>query len=416
MRLSTLYLASDLDQAKEIAVAAALDDLKYKRLDEWFKFFAETIRYGDVVGGDSLRLLAEMKARRDVLEHSAGVANDLYVNKVTRAGATPRYAAGERVVITDDDFQETADLIRKVLGVLATLAADQAERGQPVSDPAAPILKGVDRLVIRVNSVAAAVAYYRDVLNLPVVREGQSFATLQLGDGREVLLHNDADLPEEAVFLLVEDVRDLYKRREELRLKFAGPPGRVSRGYKATVKDPFGTVLLLIDRTLDAAGDAAASPEIAKTPDALFAGVPAKLQPKRDVLAGLYEQAGRTADDLPYTPQFERIHADYAATFPEPQPARGETWRHLLTLRKKGELPKLGAARSRPPTADPKTVALLRQVLQSEFGGEIGRRDRLPYSPAFDAIADAFNRRRVRAGDDPLAPHPLWRLVALLAK
>ena len=237
-----------------------------------------------------------------------------------------------------------------------------------------------------------------------------------------MLLHNDADLPEEAVFLLVEDVRDLYKRREELRLKFAGPPGRVSRGYKATVKDPFGTVLLLIDRTLEAAGDAGggagggASPEIAKTPDALFPGVRAKLVPKRDLLASLYEAVGRTADDLPYTPQFERIFADYAATFPEPQPDRGETWRHLLTLRKKGELPKLGAAKSRPPVADPKTVALLREVLRSEFGGEIGRRDRLPYSREFDALADAFNRARVRAGDDPLAPHPLWRLVALLAK
>ena len=284
-----------------------------------------------------------------------------------------------------------------------------------MSDPATPILKGIDRLVIRVNSVAAAVAYYRDTLHLPVVREGQSFATLQLGDGREVLLHNDADLPEEAVFLLVDDVRDLYRRREELRLKFAGPPGRVSRGYKATAKDPFGSVLLLIDRTLDA-GEASGAPEIAKTPDALFAGVRSRLAPKREVLAALYEQAGRTADDLPYTPQFERVHADYAATFPEPRPDQAETWRHLLTLRKKGELPKLGAARSRPPVADSKTVALLRAVLAEEFEGRIGRRDRLPYSREFDAIADAFNRARVKAGDDPLAPHPLWRLVALLAK
>lgn len=284
-----------------------------------------------------------------------------------------------------------------------------------MNDADRPVLLGVDRLVIRVANVAAAAAYYRDVMRLPVVREGQSFATLRLGDGREVLIHDDPDLPEEAVFLLVDDVRDLYRRRDELRLKFAGPPGRVSRGYKATAKDPFGSVLLLIDRTLESAANEA-SPETAQTPHALFPGVRQKLQPKRDVLASLYEKAGRTADDLPYTPQFERVHADYAATFPEPQPDRGETWRHLLTLRKKGELPKLGAAKSRPPVADPKTVALLREVLQKEFGGEIGRRDRLPYSKEFDAIADAFNRARVAAGDDPLAPHPLWRLVALLAK
>ena len=131
VRISSLYLAGDLEQARDLAVSAALDDLKYKRLDEWFRFFAETIQYDNVIDADSLRLLAEMKARRDVLEHNAGVANDLYVNKVTRAGATPRYAAGERVVITDDDFAETVRLIAATLGRLATLAADQAERGGP---------------------------------------------------------------------------------------------------------------------------------------------------------------------------------------------------------------------------------------------------------------------------------------------
>ena len=142
----------------------------------------------------------------------------------------------------------------------------------------------------------------------------------------------------------------------------------------------------------------------------------AKLAVKADLLTRLYETAGRTADDLPYTPQFEQIFAAYAAAHPEPQPDRAETWRHLLTLRKKGALPKLGAARSRPPVADEDTVQLLRTVLARDFGGRIGRRDRLPYSPEFDRIAESFNRARHKAGQDPLAPHQLWRLVALLAK
>ena len=301
-----------------------------------------------------------------------------------------------------------------------SVAAPKPAPNPDKAEAAPPILLGVDRLVIRVANVPAAVAYYRGTMGLPLVREGPGFATLKMGDGREILLHNDADLPEEALFLLVEDVRDLYRRRDELRLKFAGPPGRVSRGYKATVKDPFGSVLLLIDRSLgspDAAGDARQqTPEIAKTPVALFPGVRPPVAPKRKELSDLYQKAGRTADDLPYTPQFEQIHAAYAALFADPQPERGETWRHLLILRKKGDLPKLGAARSRPAVADEKTVALLKKILQDCFGGRIGRRDRLPYSPEFDRVADAFNRARVAAGDDPLAPHPLWRLVALLAK
>ena len=280
-----------------------------------------------------------------------------------------------------------------------------------------PLFKGIDRLVIRVPNVAAAGAYYRDVLGLELVREGGGYATVRLPDGKEILLHSDPHLPEEAVYLLVDDVRGLYARRSELRLKFSGQPTEGARGYRATVKDPFGTVLLLIDRTREPAAVGDAGPSDAfRSPDALFPGVPTKLAVKGEALSLLYEKAGRTADDLPYTPQFEQIFAGYAAAFPEPQPDRAETWRHLLTLRKKGALPKLGAARSRPPQNDPETVSLLRRVLEEQFGGEIGRRDRLPYSREFDAISEAFNRARTRAGQDPLAPHQLWRLVALLAK
>lgn len=271
--------------------------------------------------------------------------------------------------------------------------------------------------MIRVPSVPAAVAYYRDVLRLELVREGGGFATVRLGDGKEILLHSDPHLPEEAVYLLVDDVRAIYSRREELRLRFSGPPSEGARGYRATVKDPFGTVLLLIDRTRETTTETSGEPADAfRSPDALFAGVPAKMPVKPDLLASLYQKAGRTADDLPYTPQFEQIFAEYAAAFSEPQPDRAETWRHLLSLRKKAALPKLGAARSRPSQSDPETIALLRDVLEDEFAGKIGRRDRLPYSQQFDAISTAFNRSRLRRGESPLAPHQLWRLVALLAK
>lgn len=267
---------------------------------------------------------------------------------------------------------------------------------------------------MRVPNIAAAVGFYRDVLGVEVVREEKGFATLRLADGKELLLHTSTDLPEEAVFLRVNDVNELYRRREALRLKFSGKPTRVSLGYKATAKDPFGGVLLLIDRSLEESGGDAG--EDVRAPHALFEGIAPKLAVKAKLLAELYERAGRTADDLPYTPQFEQIFAAYSESFTEPRPDRIETWRHLLTLRKKGALPKLGAARSRPQAADEKTVALLREVLAREFGGKIGRRDRLPYSEQFDRMAESFNRARARAGEDSMAPHQLWRLVALIAK
>jgi catechol 2,3-dioxygenase-like lactoylglutathione lyase family enzyme len=276
------------------------------------------------------------------------------------------------------------------------------------------MLRKVDRILLRVPGLQSAVKYYRDVLGLKLIKEEASIASFRLADGEtELVLHVDADLPAEAVYYLVDDVRDLYKRREQLHLKFAGPPAQVSRGFKATVKDPFGTVLLLLDRSTDkgpARAGAAGTIEDAKGAGAggLFAGVPQRVTVKRDALVAMYEKIARTADDLPYTPHFETLYSGYAAQHGEPKPTRAETWRHLLNLRKAGKLPKLGEARSKPPEVGDEDRRRLREML----GDDIGKRDRLPYTERFDAVVDAFNRTQPR----PLSPHLVWRLVATLAK
>src|SRR5207302_5985571 len=113
-------------------------------------------------------------------------------------------------------------------------------------------------VLLRVPSLPAAVAYYRDVLKLALVRQDARLASFRVGaEGTELILHADADLPAEAVYYLVDDVRDLYNRRDALRLKFASPPQQVSRGYRAAVKDPFGNVLQILDRSTEHAGGAA---------------------------------------------------------------------------------------------------------------------------------------------------------------
>ena len=261
---------------------------------------------------------------------------------------------------------------------------------------------------MRVDSLPAAVRYYRDVLGLQLVREDAKLASFRLKDeGTELVLHNDPDLPAEAAYYLVDDVRDLYKRRASLKLTFASPPAPVSRGYRATVKDPFGNVLLLLDRSAEGSAPAATI-EDAKAPGGLFAGVEQKVPVKREELVRLYEKTARTADDLPYTPHFESLYSAYAARHGETKPTRAEVWRHLLNLRKAGKLPKLGEARSRPPEVSDESVGLLREML----GADIGRRDRLPYTPRFDQLVDSFNKTQPR----PLSPHLVWRLVATIAK
>src|SRR5262249_13068171 len=152
------------------------------------------------------------------------------------------------------------------------------------------------------------------------------------------------------------------------KLRFSAPPAPVSRGYRATVKDPFDNVLLLLDRSAEAGGGGADRRsgdviENAKPPGALFAGVEQRTPVKRDALINAYESVGRTPDDLPYTPQSETLVRAYVAGMPDPKPTRREVWRHLLNLRKAGKLPKLGQAKSRPPKVDPEDEDRLRELL-----------------------------------------------------
>jgi len=271
------------------------------------------------------------------------------------------------------------------------------------------MLHRVDRILLRVPSLPAAVKYYGETLGLRAIKKEKSLASFQLGEA-ELVLHTDPDLPAEGVYYLVDSVRDWYERRAELNLTFISPPVRSARGWRATVKDPFGVVLMVLDR--DDSDKPSAVIEDGKSPGALFAGVVPKIPAKRELLAKLYEQLGRTADDLPYTPHFEQLYKEYAAgllsTANHATITREEVWRHLLNLRKAGKLPKLGPAKSIPPeiTEDEK------MELAELVGDQIGRRDRLPYTTRFDEIVDQFNKTQPR----PLSPHLVWRLVATLAK
>jgi catechol 2,3-dioxygenase-like lactoylglutathione lyase family enzyme len=273
------------------------------------------------------------------------------------------------------------------------------------------MLRRVDRVILRVASLPGAVSYYRDVLGLILVRDDGRVASFKLAEGdTELIVHADPELPAEAVYYLVDSVRDLYERRAALKLRFSGPPIAATHGYRAEVKDPFGNVLRLLDRTTDQSAGAkgAAAIEDGRSAGSLFAGVEPAVPARRTALIGVYEQLGRTADDLPYTPHFETLYSNYCAHYPDIKPSRQEVWRHLLNLRKAGKLPRLGEARSAAPEISDEEKKQLRDLL----GDQIGKRDRLPYTPRFESLVNEFNRHRTR----PISPHLVWRLVATLAK
>ena len=98
----------------------------------------------------------------------------------------------------------------------------------------------------------------------------------------------------------------------------------------AAVKDPFGNVLLLLDRTTDKTSQGTHGPaavvEDAKAGRCCSRG--SSLSAARpEVLASLYEKTGRTADDLPYTPHFESLYKGYVEQYGQNPPTRQEVWR-----------------------------------------------------------------------------------------
>jgi len=115
-----------------------------------------------------------------------------------------------------------------------------------------------------------------------------------------------------------------------LKLNFVQPQKR--RGGDTAL--PFAILWQCDDhrRSHQWRGDAV---EDGKAAGALFSGVEEKIEVKREELIRVYEQIGRTADDLPYTPDFEKLHAAYGAQHREKKPEKRETWRHLLNLRRR---------------------------------------------------------------------------------
>lgn len=128
----------------------------------------------------------------------------------------------------------------------------------------------------------------------------------------------------------------------------------------------------------------------------------------QSVLVAAYERAGRTLDDLPYTPE-------WAALFAEAGEASGKREREIFhtlhNLRKAGKLPRLGRAASNPPRINADEEARLAAQVTAA-AGSLGQRDRLPFTPDFDRLVQEFN---AATGRD-LSPHDVWRLIAKLAK
>lgn len=172
--------------------------------------------------------------------------------------------------------------------------------------------------------------------------------------------------------------------------------------------------LLGISRGSEGVSAARAASEPAASLFGLDAGAPARESEYAEVIAE-YERIGRTLDDLPYTEEFDRLHALAGGAGGGGAGGAGITKQALLrklhNLRKAGKLPKVGKSAALPVKLEPEEERWLgNQVV--EVCGSLGQRDQLPYDQRFDRLVEAFNARTGRE----VSPHTVWRLIAKLAK
>ena len=107
----TVLKAANRDEIVSGVILRQLNDLKYEQLREWFAAVNKAVKL-DCPAEHELDALAEIKATRDILEHNAGVVNEIYRRK---AGKRARYEVGDHVELEDAYHLESWRLIKKVV-------------------------------------------------------------------------------------------------------------------------------------------------------------------------------------------------------------------------------------------------------------------------------------------------------------
>jgi predicted enzyme related to lactoylglutathione lyase len=113
------------------------------------------------------------------------------------------------------------------------------------------MLKKIDCVMIYVEDVSSAADYYETVFGLRRAWRDETSCGLAFPEtDAEIVLHNMPDLPSKAeVHYLVDDVVSAVQTLEEKGCQVIEPPFDIAIGKCAVIKDPFGTVLSILDMT-----------------------------------------------------------------------------------------------------------------------------------------------------------------------
>lgn len=113
------------------------------------------------------------------------------------------------------------------------------------------MLKKIDCVMIRVEDVKAAMAYYTDVFGLRPVWWDERSAGLSFPEtDTEIAVHCNLDIPSRVeVHYLVEDAVSAVQILQTKGCRALVEPFDIAIGKCAVIEDPFGTRLCILDMT-----------------------------------------------------------------------------------------------------------------------------------------------------------------------
>ena len=113
------------------------------------------------------------------------------------------------------------------------------------------MLKKIDCVMIRVDDIEAAMAYYRDVFGLrPCWRDAESVGLVFPEADAEIVLHCKPDIPHRVeVYYLVDDVVGATQVFAAKGCRILAEPFEIAIGKCAVLEEPFGTTLCILDMT-----------------------------------------------------------------------------------------------------------------------------------------------------------------------
>jgi catechol 2,3-dioxygenase-like lactoylglutathione lyase family enzyme len=113
------------------------------------------------------------------------------------------------------------------------------------------MLRKIDCVMIRVDNLDVAAAYYTRVLGLRVHWRRERQVGLRMPEtDAEIVLHSETDIPPEAtVHYLVDDVTVAVRQLADQGCAILVAPFDIEIGKCAAVRDPFGNELYILDMT-----------------------------------------------------------------------------------------------------------------------------------------------------------------------